>query len=263
MDKLKTVIFCGGYGTRMREQTEFMPKPLVSVGEKPILWHIMKIYSQHGFNDFILCLGYKGEMIKQYFLNYEWLNSDFTLNLKSGREWMAHNRHLIEDWNITFVDTGQKTLTAGRLKRVSKYLNGEKTFMATYGDGLADVNIKELIKFHRENGKIATITGAHPSSKYGLLQTDADKCIVSFQQKPRLSEYINIGFMVFEKDIWSYLEDDRMIEDVFVKLAKDNEIIMFPHEGFFHAMDTYKDYEDLNLMWNRGDTPWITWPRKN
>lgn len=262
MDKLKTIIFCGGSGTRLREQTEFMPKPLVSVGEKPIIWHIMKIYGHFGINDFVLCLGYKGEKIKEYFLNYEWLNSDFTLNLKSGREWTPHDHHLIEDWNITFADTGQNTLTAGRLKRVEKYLKGEKTFMATYGDGVADVNVKELLRFHKENGKIATITGAHPSSKYGLLQTDADKCIVSFQQKPRLSDYINIGFMVFEKEIWSYLEDDEMIEDVFVKLAKENEIIMFPHEGFFHAMDTYKDYEDLNGMWNKGSTPWTLWSKR-
>jgi glucose-1-phosphate cytidylyltransferase len=255
---MKTIILCGGFGTRLKEETEYRPKPIVQIGDRAILWHIMKIYDYYGFNDFVLCLGYKGEMIKEYFLNYEMLTSDFTLSLNSGRKWV-HNHHLIEDWTITFADTGLKTLTAGRLKRVEKYLNGEERFMTTYGDGVTDVDINDLLKFHKENGKIATITGGHPFSKYGLLQTDADKCIVSFQQKPRLSDYINIGFMVFEKDIFERLDGDKMIEDVFVELAEENEIIMYPHEGFFHAMDTYKDYEDLNAMWSNGDAPWAIW----
>ncbi|MBN2251907.1 MAG: glucose-1-phosphate cytidylyltransferase [Candidatus Altiarchaeota archaeon] len=259
MDKLKTVIFCGGTGTRLREQTEFVPKPLVRVGERPILWHIMKTYGHYGIKDFVLCLGYKGEMIKDYFLNYEWLTQDFTFNLRSRLDWLTHDHHLIEDWTITFADTGLKTLTAGRLAKADKYLKGENTFMATYGDGVADVDIKKLLAFHKKNGKTATITGAHPSSKYGLLQTRDDKSITSFQQKPRLTDYINIGFMVFDKEIFDYLKGDRMIEDVFVDLAKEEEIIMYPHEGFFHAIDTFKDYEDMNAMWERGERPWMFW----
>ena len=262
MEKIRTVIFCGGSGTRMREQTEYIPKPLVTVGDRPILWHIMKIYSHYGLNDYVLCLGYRGDMIREYFLNYEWLTQDFTMNLRSRLEWTTHEQHKIEDWTITFADTGQKTLTAGRLQKVEKFLKGSDTFMATYGDGVADVDVKKLLKFHKDNGKIATITGAHPSSKYGLLQTDPDKCIVSFQQKPKLGEYINIGFMVFEKKVFDYLEEDKMIEDVFVELAKEGEIVMYPHEGFFHSMDTFKDYEDLNELWAKGKTPWALWADK-
>lgn len=256
---MKTVILCGGKGTRLKEQTVYIPKPIVKVGDRPILWHIMKIYSHYGFNDFILCLGYKGDLIKDYFLNYEWMSHDFTLNLKSRNNWNTHESHNIENWNITFADTGLRTLTADRLARVQKYLEGEERFMVTYGDGLADIDIKKLIEFHKKTGKIATITGAHPSSKYGLIQTTNDKIITSFQQKPILEDYINIGFMVFEKDIFKYLGKNRMIEDVFIDLVKLGEIAMFKHEGFFHAMDTYKDYEDLNRIWNSGKVPWKIW----
>jgi len=255
---IPTVIFCGGIGTRLKEETEFKPKPLVKIGDKPILWHIMKIYSHYGFNEFILCLGYKGEMIKEYFLNYKPLSQDFSLDLGAQKVNLLNNNER-ENWRIVLADTGLETLTAGRLYKIKKYLEGEDRFMVTYGDGLADIDILKLIEFHQKAGKIATITGAHPSSKYGLVETNVDKLVTAFRQKPRLEEYINIGFMVFEKKIFDYLGEDRIIEDVFLDLAKDKQIVMYRHDGFFHAMDTYKDYEDLNKMWQEGKCPWKIW----
>src|SRR4030042_186675 len=211
---IPTVIFCGGIGTRLKEETEFKPKPAVKIGERPILWHIMKTYSHHGFDDFILCLGYKGEMIKEYFLAHKWLSQDFQLDLETQKiNYLDGN--LKEDWRIIFADTGLDTLTAGRLYKIKKYLDGQERFMVTYGDGLADIDIPKLMEFHQKSGRIATITGAHPSSKYGILETNSDKSIASFRQKPRLEEYVNIGFMVFEKKIFDYLGQDKMIEEIF------------------------------------------------
>jgi glucose-1-phosphate cytidylyltransferase len=255
---IPTVIFCGGAGTRLKEETEFKPKPIVKIGSRPIIWHIMKTYSHYGFNDFILCLGYKGEMIKEYFLRHKQFSQDFSLELES-QKFDFFNNHLQENWKIIFAETGLETLTAGRLYKVKKYLEEEDRFMATYGDGLADIDIFKLIEFHQKTGKIATITGAHPSSKYGLLEANTDKLITSFNQKPKLDEYVNIGFMVFEKKIFDYLGQDRMIEDVFLDLVKDKQIVMYQHKGFFQAMDTYRDYEDLNKMWNKEKHPWKIW----
>lgn len=252
---IPTVIFCGGAGTRLKEETEFKPKPIIKIGDRPILWHIMKIYSHYGFNDFILCLGYKGEMIKEYFLKHKQLSRDFSLELES-QKFDFFNNDLQENWKIIFAETDLETLTAGRLYKVKKYLEEEDRFMVTYGDGLADIDILKLIDFHQKAGKIATITGAHPSSKYGLVETNPDKVITGFRQKPKLDEYVNVGFMVFEKKIFDYLGQNRMIEDVFLDLIRDNQIAMYQHEGFFHAMDTYKDYEDLNKMWREGKHPW-------
>jgi len=255
---IPTVIFCGGMGTRIKEETEYKPKPMVKIGGQPILWHIMKIYSHYGFKDFILCLGYKGEMIKEYFLRYNWVSQNFSLDLKL-RKTDFLNPRLKEDWKIVFADTGLETLTAGRLYKVKEYLEKEDRFMVTYGDGLADIDILKVIEFHQKSGKIATITGGHPSSKYGLVETGPDGLIISFRQKPKLGEYVNIGFMVFEKKIFDYLGRDRMIEDVFLDLAKDKQIVMYQHDGLFHPMDTYKDYLDLNKMWKEGKCPWKIW----
>jgi len=254
----KTVILCGGIGTRLREQTEFIPKPLVHIGDRPILWHIMNIYKCYGFTEFILCLGYKGNAIKDYFLNYEWFSNDFTLDLQSRNQWITHGNG-IENWKITFADTGLETLTGGRLYTIKKYLEGEERFMITYGDGLANIDLKRLLEFHEKYKKIGTITGAHPTSKYGMLKTTPNNVIISFQEKPRLSDYINVGFMVFEKEIFDYIDKDKMIEDVIADLVKARKIAMFPHEGFFHAMDTQKDYEDLNRIWASGNVPWKIW----
>lgn len=274
MEQMKVVIFCGGTGTRLREHTEQMPKPMVPIGNKPILWHIMKTYSQHGFKDFILCLGYKSEAIKQYFLNYEWLHHDFTMKVGDRHQWTRHNNHEMEDWNITFAFTGHDTLTAGRLLQVKTYLEGQKSFMFTYGDGVADIDLRALLDFHKKTGKVATITGAHPTSKYGMIQARDDQVITGFQQKPALSDYINIGFGVAESSIFDNIKgrrlvmtdapgaeetEDRMIEDVFLDLINKQQLAMFQHEGFFHPMDTHKDYEDLNKMWSRGNAPWKVW----
>ena len=255
---MKTVIFCGGKGTRLKEETEFKPKPIVKIGKRPILWHVMKIYSHYGFNDFILCLGYKGEMIKEYFFKHKWLSQDFSLDLASPKIHYLNDDEK-ENWKIIFADTGLETLTAGRLYKVKKYLEEEDRFMVTYGDGLSDIDLLKLIEFHQKSGKIVTITGAHPHSKYGLVKINPDKLITDFKQKPKLSDYVNIGFMIFEKKIFDYLGQDRMIEDVFLDLIKDKQIVMYEHDDFFYAMDTYKDYEDLNKMWQKGSPPWKIW----
>lgn len=252
---IKTAILCGGMGTRMREQTEFMPKPLVSVGGMPILWHIMKIYSHFNFNDFVLCLGYKGEMIKDFFINYPWMVSDFTLHLKNKEGKIEHHNEILEDWRITFADTGIETNTAGRLYNAKKYL-GDR-FMMTYGDGVANINANDLLKYHEKHGKIATITCTTALSKYGHVVAD-NNIIKTFRQKPPLSDMINIGFAVFEKDIFKYYKGDCAIEDIFQQLIADNQLVMYKHTGAFHCMDTYKDYQDLNKIWESG-APWKVW----
>lgn len=257
---IPTVIFCGGTGTRLKEETEFKPKPIVRIGERPILWHIMKIYSHFGFHDFILCLGYKGEMIKDYFLRHKHFAQDFTLEVETQKITFADS-YPREPWNITFAETGLESFTAGRLLKVKQYLEKTPRFMVTYGDGLADVDIPRLLEFHKAHGKIATITGAHPHSKYGLVETNSEKVITSFSQKPRLHDYVNIGFMVLEKEIFNYLGEDVMIEDIFLKLAQNKELVMYQHDGFFHALDTYKDYEDLNKMWTKGNAQWKIWKK--
>jgi glucose-1-phosphate cytidylyltransferase len=258
MEDMKTVIFCGGKGTRLREMTEFIPKPMVPIGNMPILWHIMKIYHSHGFNKFVLCLGYKADVVKNYFLNHNYMSYDFTSDLRAGSHCVHSDE--IEDWVITFADTALETQTGERLLRVKKYIQDSPTFMATYGDGVADINIQDLLKFHRKHGKIATITGGHGFHKYGLLNVDPQSHkILSFHQKPRLPEYINIGFMVFENAVFDFLSEGEAIEDAIVKLAEIGEVDMYPHEGFFHPMDTFKDYEDLNGIWNNSKIPWKVW----
>ena len=204
----KVVILCGGEGTRLKEHTEFIPKPLVRIGGKPILWHIMKIYSHYGCKDFILCLGYKGDMIKQYFLNYEAENFDFTLKLKKGHIDFP-KKHEVEDWSVSCVDTGEKTLTGGRLKRISHYLDS-KDFMVTYGDGVADIDINQLWKFHKEKGKMVTITGVHPVSKYGLIKINKGFEVVNFKEKPPLKDLINAGFMLCKREFIDFIKDDCM-----------------------------------------------------
>lgn len=255
---IKTVIFCGGMGTRLREMTEFIPKPMLQIGNRPILWHIMKTYDYYGSRNFILCLGYKGEEIKKYFLNYYHMAYDFTSNLKT-REVSFHDKG-IEDWTIRFANTGLETLTGERLARVRKHLECDKKFMVTYGDGVSDIDIRKLMEFHNKHGKIATITGGHGHHKYGLLKFDTKTFhVTSFEQKPRLPEHINIGFMVFEREIFDFLSPNRSIEDAFNSLVEAGELLMYPHEGFFHSMDTYKDYQDLNAIWASENVPWKVW----
>ena len=253
----KVVILCGGEGTRLKEHTEFIPKPLVRIGGKPILWHVMNIYSHYGYQDFILCLGYKGDMIKQYFLNYETENFDFTLKLKK-RAIDFPKKHEVEDWSVSCVDTGEKTLTGGRLKKISHYLDSED-FMVTYGDGVADIDINQLWKFHKSKDKMVTITGVHPVSKYGLIKINKGFEVINFKEKPPLKDMINAGFMVCKREFIDLIKTDCMFEEnILPDLSRKKQVAVYKHESFFHPMDTYKDYESLNRIWNE-KANWKVW----
>ncbi len=255
---IPVVIFCGGQGARMKEETEFRPKPMVSVGGKPILWHVMKIYAHYGFNDFILALGYKGDYIKDYFVNEKYFTHDLVVNTKTGatkilRESKANN----DDFNITFVDTGLDSLTGKRLLQLKKYITGD-IFMVTYGDGVGNIDIKDLVSYHKKKGVIGVITGVHPKSKWGLVVADKNELIERFQQKPRLNQYVNGGFMVFNRKVFDYLRDDEMIEVTLDKLVKDRELAVYRHNGYWTAMDTYQDLEEVNKQWLE-DPKWKVW----
>jgi len=252
---MKVVILCGGKGTRMREETEYRPKPLVDIGGKPIIWHIMKIYSSYGFNDFILCVGYKGEMIKQYFVDMYWRNNDFTLHSDGDKKIEYHTKEE-DNWNITIVDTGIETMTGGRLKQVEKYIDDEE-FMFTYGDGLSNVNILKLLAFHREKNRIGTLTGINPISSFGVMEVE-DGIINAFKEKPVLKDWINGGFMVFNKKVFEYLpnEDCFFEQEPIRKLAKDKQLAVYEHNGFWAAIDTFKDVEAINKLWDKGDHLW-------
>jgi glucose-1-phosphate cytidylyltransferase len=259
-ERLKAVIFCGGKGTRIREFTEqsIINKHMIPIGDKPIVWHLMKLLYHNGIKDFILCLGIGGHSIRSFFKDYRWLANDSTIQAGS-KDLVIHTGEQ-EDWNITFVDTGVETKTADRLSKVKKYLEGEERFLVTYGDGLANVNINELVEFHKKMNKIATITGAHGFSKYGMIEFNpTTKTVISLKEKPKLHDYINIGFMIFEKKIFDFLEKDKMIEDVMIKLIDKGGVAIFPFEGEFNNMDTYKDYEELNKLWDSGKAHWKIW----
>ena len=258
---MKVVILCGGLGTRMREETEFRPKPMVEIGGKPILWHIMKIYSHYDVRDFVLCLGYRGNMIKEYFLNYEAMNNDFTIHLGDHRGVSYHSAHTEQGFNITLVDTGAETMTGGRVKRVEKHIDGD-SFMVTYGDGLADIDITKLLAFHSSHGRLATITTIRPISRFGMVNVDENRGkIVSFAEKPRVPGWINAGFMVFQKGVFDYLTgDDCVLEtEPMERLARDGQLMAYRHDGFFFAMDTYREYKHLNELWAGGKAPWKIW----
>jgi len=261
MKNIKVVILCGGRGTRLREETEIRPKPLVEIGNRPILWHIMKIYSHYGFKDFILCLGYKGDLIKDYFLNYEAMNNDFTINLGNRNNITFHNAHLEKDWNVTLVNTGDQIGTGARIKKIEKYVDGE-TFMVTYGDGVGDINIGELIDFHKKNGSIGTLTGVHPSSRFGELLVKG-KNIVEFNEKPLVSQgFINGGFFVFNKKFFRYLSSDEnsfLEREPLIKLSTDSELAVYEHDGFWQCMDTQRELNILNDLWAKDKAPWKIW----
>lgn len=257
---MKAVILCGGLGTRLREETEFRPKPLVPVGDRPILWHIMKTFAHYGIRDFVLCLGYRGDLIKEYFLNYDALNNDFTICLGNRKTTHYHNLHDEHDFNVTLVDTGSLTMTGGRLKRVQKYVQDE-TFMLTYGDGLADIDLSALIDFHRRHGKLATMSTVRSISRFGLVNSNADDLIVSFSEKPQTDSWMNIGFMVFNSGVFEYLTGDECVleKEPLERLVADQQIAAYRHEGFFYAMDTYREYQALNEIWTAGKAPWKVW----
>ena len=259
LESTPVIILCGGAGTRMKEETEFRPKPLIEVGGMPIIWHIMKIYFHHGFNHFILPLGYKGNVIKDYFMNYEWMSNDFTLNLHS-RDRHFHYKRKLEDWNITFVDTGLQTNTGGRLKKSERFIR-EDEFMLTYGDGVGDVDIRALLAFHRSKGVIATLTAVHPMSSYGVLDVEDSGFLKGFKEKPRLDGLINAGFFVFNRRIFEYLDEDTVLEqEPMARLAADHQLAVFHHRGFWKSMDTYKDQQLLNQLWHEKNSPqWKVW----
>lgn len=257
MNEYKVVILCGGKGTRLREQTEFIPKPLVDVGGHPILWHIMKIYAHYGYNSFICCLGYKGDLIKQYFLNYEFMHNDFTIKLDEKNEKTIINQEE-KDWAITLANTGLETMTGGRIKKIEKYIDGD-IFLATYGDGVADINIDKLINYHLEKGKIATITGVHPISRFGIIE-HAGGLVKRFREKPQVNEVINGGFFIFNRKIFDYLDDNSILEkEPLEQLALDKELAVYEHKGFWFCMDTYRDYLEINNIWSEDKAVWKIW----
>ena len=255
---MKVVILCGGKGTRLREETEYKPKPMVKIGGRPILWHIMKLYSHYGFKDFVLCMGYKHQVIRDYFLNYHYMNSDFTVSLSSDHRIVFHNRHH-EDWNVTLAYTGLETKKGARIKMVEPYLDGER-FMVTYGDGVSDVNIDELIEQHKKQGMLVTFTGVHPISRFATVERDASGKIIDWNEKKQLEGYMNAGFFVIEKAVLDYIEGDVELEEQPMKrLAKEGKLTMYKHNGFWHCMDTYRDYSLLTEIWESGKAPWKVW----
>lgn len=257
---MKVIILAGGKGTRLGYITSNVPKPMLPIGTKPILWHIMKIYSHYGFNDFILCLGYLGEIIKNFFYFYDMLNNDFTIDMqKKDINFYGSNAKL--NWKVTLVDTGINTLKGGRIKRVEKYLDSEIN-MITYGDGLADINISELLKFHKSQGKILTLTGVYPPSRFGEI-IEKDNKLILFSEKPQTSgSLINGGFMVFNRELLDYLTEDETCDferGPLEELAETNQVAIYKHDGYWECMDTERDYQYLNNLWNENKAFWRIW----
>ncbi len=256
---MKAVLLAGGLGTRMREETEFRPKPMVEVGGRPVLWHIMKILSQQGITDFVICAGYKSEHIKNYFYNYGAVNQDFTVTLGDPSSLVVHGSHDEFEWTVTVADTGPKTMTGGRIKKVRKYLDDEP-FFCTYGDGIADVDIAGLIAHHESHDRIATMTTTRPTSRFGVVDLDADSNVQQFREKPKTDDWINIGYFVFDPPIFDYLGDNSVLEEEPLhNLASENQVSAFKHEGFWQPMDTQRESQMLNELWDTGNAPWKTW----
>lgn len=253
---MNVVILAGGLGTRLSEETIVKPKPMVEIGGMPILLHIMKWYARFGHNDFTIALGYKGEVIKQYFLDYRMMRSDMTVHLRGGRA--DYSDALIDEWSVRLVDTGQATMTGGRLHRLERHLRSEGTFMATYGDGVSDADISRLREFHKSHGRLATITAVRPPARFGTMQFDGDR-VINFKEKPQTGEgWINGGFFVFEPGIFDYLDGDATIleREPLERLAADGQLMAFRHHGFWQPMDTVRDRDYLNERWASGDAPW-------
>jgi len=261
---MKVVIFCGGKGTRFREVSDVLPKPMAPIGNRPILWHIMKIYSAHGFNEFVLLLGYKGDYIRNFFLNFAVLTNDITVDLGGhGPDRVAFHSRFAEPWRITCVDTGEDTMTGARLWRARKHLEPEGIFCATYGDGVANIDIPALIRFHKAHGKVGTLTGAHPPGRFGELSLKGDQ-VAKFNEKPEFSGgYLNGGFFVFNASIFDrYLNDQENLileREPLQRMAADGELMIYRHDGYWHHMDTPYEFEVLNKVWNTGKAPWKIW----
>lgn len=262
-ETIPVMILCGGMGSRLHEETEFRPKPLLEVGGRPMLWHIMKLYSAYGFRKFILCLGYKGSMIKDYFLNYRAYQSDLTLHLGDSKQIRYHTRNHQEDWEVTLVETGLSAQTGARVARAGQYVKSP-TFCLTYGDGLGNIDLKALLKFHQTRGKIGTVTGVRPPGRFGEMEINKQGEAVQFNEKPQVTGgIINGGFFVFQKEFLTrYLnrrEDLVLEQEPLQRLAKAGELMVFPHQGFWQPMDTYREYKLINDLWAEGRAPWKVW----
>ncbi len=257
---MKVVILAGGLGTRISEESHLKPKPMIEVGDAPILWHIMKYYSSYGFNEFIICCGYKGYVIKEYFADYYLHRSDITFDFSDNNKMIVHN-NVAEPWKVTVIDTGLNTMTGGRLKRIQKYV-GKETCMMTYGDGVSDVNLDALLKFHREHGKAATLTAIQPGGRFGVLDIDDSQTVRQFSEKAKEDGgWINAGFMVLEPEAFSYIEGDQTYfeKEPLENMAKDGKLAAYRHEGFWKCMDTMRDKGMLDELWNKGNAPWKCW----
>lgn len=257
---MKVVILAGGYGTRISEESHLKPKPMLEIGDKPILWHIMKEYSYYGFHEFIICCGYKQNIIKEWFANYYLYNSDITFDFTANNEMTVHN-NLAEPWKVTLVDTGLNTMTGGRIKRIQRYV-GNEPFMLTYGDGVSDINISDLVKYHNSHGKIATLTAASVGSRFGVLDISEDKVITSFREKNIIDDSkINIGYMVLESEIFNYISgDDTVFEkEPLEAVARKGELMAYMFNGYWQCMDTKREMDKLNQLWNSGNAPWKKW----
>jgi glucose-1-phosphate cytidylyltransferase len=257
---MKAVILAGGLGTRLSEETDLKPKPMIEIGSKPIIWHIMKIYSAHGINDFIICCGYKGYLIKEYFQNYFLHQSDITIQIQDNKREVYQND--IEPWTVTLVDTGEKTMTGGRLKKIKEYLKDEEVFCFTYGDGVGDIDISSLIKFHKEHGKQATLTATRPPGRYGALKFGSQNIVERFQEKPDGDgSWINGGFFVLNPKVIDLIKDDQVKweEEPLNNLAKNKQLYAFKHNGFWQPMDTLREKIILNELWDKGTAPWKIW----
>ncbi|MCD4703671.1 MAG: glucose-1-phosphate cytidylyltransferase [Methanosarcinaceae archaeon] len=258
---MKTIILAGGFGTRLAEHTDVKPKPMVEIGGQPMLWHIMNTYSHYGHNDFIVALGYKGEVIKEYFLNYYSLRSDFTVNLGNGNVNYLEKKTV--DWNVTLVDTGLQSMTGGRIRQLKEYI-GDETFMLTYGDGVSNININELLDFHRDHGKMATITAVHPAARFGELVLSDEQKVLSFKEKPQTAQgWVNGGYFVLEPEFLDLIDSDATVleEDPLERAASDGELMAYLHDGFWQCMDTVRDRNVLDGLWQDGKAPWRVWSK--
>jgi glucose-1-phosphate cytidylyltransferase len=256
---MKVVILAGGLGTRLSEETDLKPKPMVEIGGKPILWHIMKIYSHYGFNDFIICLGYKGYVIKEYFANYSLHQSDATIDLSTNK--MELHNCKAEPWKITLLDTGLNTMTGGRIKRAQRFIGGE-TFMLTYGDGVADIDIRSLMEFHKGHGRQATISSVQPLGRYGAMDIADDNAVQSFMEKPKGDRaWVNGGFFIFAPEIFDYISGDEIIleREPLENLATQGQLAAYKHQGFWKCMDTLRDKTEMENLWSSGNAPWKKW----
>ena len=259
--KMKVIILAGGFGTRISEESHLKPKPMIEIGGMPIIWHIMKLYFHYGFNDFVICAGYKQYVIKEYFSNYFLHKSDITYDFTDGKHNMVIHNNFAEPWKVTVVDTGLNTMTGGRIKRVKKYI-GNEPFMVTYGDGVSDVNVKKLIEFHNSHGKLMTLTGVKPEGRFGVMDFSDDNYVRSFREKSKAdSGWINGGFLVCNPEVIDYINDDTIMleREPMEKLATEGQLMCYKHYGFWQCMDTMRDKEKLDMLWSKNEAPWKVW----